>query len=76
MSLAILQGCGTTTASKPSSPDVVNEFCLIAKPTYWSKDWTDAQIIAAKKNNAKGVSLCGWNPLRKVSPPPEAKRPQ
>lgn len=35
-------------------------FCLNAKPIPWNINDPDAEILAIKSHNAKGVAHCGW----------------
>lgn len=55
--LAILPGCGTTTAS--GGADV---FCRATRPISWAIGDTDETIRQAKAHNAVGRALCGWRP--------------
>lgn len=57
--LLSLSGCATTTGSSgPTSPPVVDSFCALAKPIYWSAKDTDETIAQAKEHNAVWKSRC------------------
>lgn len=59
LSLLGLSACGTTTDSAgPTSPPVVDSFCVVAKPIYWSATDTDATILAVKEHNAVWKARC------------------
>jgi len=49
-----LGACATTTALDGT------DFCVAAKPIYWSQKDTDRTIWQVKEHNAAGKVLCGW----------------
>lgn len=56
--MLFLAGCQSQSQTASAETD----FCLIAKPFYWSKDDTAQTIEQAKKINAIGIKLCNWKP--------------
>lgn len=59
-SACALTACATMMGSSAPTSPAPHEFCLLAKPIYWSAHDTDDTIKQAKAHNAVGKALCGW----------------
>ena len=52
--------CGTLGACATTTGFGETDFCVAAKPIYWSTKDTDKTIWQVKEHNASGKVLCGW----------------